>query len=94
MERIKINHIHKDRLKRTSVIISQIKKASFALIDIEGDFLEELFDEGNSKSYQEIYDHFLVKYEECAEYWDCKTVNILEVKKNYFALHYFPLEKP
>ena len=93
MERIKINHIHKDRFTRAAVITSQIKKASFALIDIEGDFLEELFDEGNSKSYQELYDQFSVKYEECAEHWNYKTANILEVKKDYFASHYFPLEK-
>lgn len=92
MERIKINHIHRDKFTRAAVINTQLKKASYALIDIEADFLEELFDENNSKSYADLYNEYCFKYEEVAKLWSNKTCEIIDIKVDYFENHYFPLE--
>ena len=92
MERVRINHIHKDKFTRAAVINAHLRKSSYALIDIEAEFLDELFDEKTLESYRELYNKYCDKYKEAAEYWDKKTCNIIEINVNYFSQHYFPLE--
>jgi hypothetical protein len=92
MERVSIDHVHKDVLNRRNIIIKNVRESSNELIDIEVDFLECLFDESNPKSYRELFQTYESKYSQKALEWENKTVNIVRVNTEYFKQHYFPIE--
>lgn len=93
MERIKVDpNLGKRFSSKRAIITKQVKEASYELIDIEADFLDELFDEDNPKTYQELYSDYSLRYYLKAKELNENTISCVEVKKEYFSNHYFPIE--
>lgn len=93
MERITIETLQKERFaSRRALVIKQVKEASYQLIDIEAEFLDELFDEENPKTYQDLFSEFSLKYYMKAQELDKKTIQYIKVNSSYFSAHYFPIE--
>ena len=91
MERIKINYIHKDKFNRTKVLISRFRKFSEKLIDVEADFLEELFSD-SELTYKQIYHKHEPVYKALAEEFHKNSTNCITVNVDYFEQHYYYVE--
>ena len=91
MERIKLHLIHSKRSEGRQRIIKQFKESSEALIDIEADFLDDLFNEFDSRTYQELYSKYSVDYYLKAKELQESTSNVVEINLDYF-IKYFPVE--
>lgn len=91
MERIKLHLIHSKISEGRQRILKQFKESSEALINIEGDFLEFLFNEFDSRTYQELYSKYSVDYYLKAKELQESTSNVVEINLHYF-IKYFPVE--
>ena len=91
MERIKLHLIHSKISEGRQRILKQFKESSEALINIEGDFLEFLFNEFDLRTYQELYSKYSVDYYLKAKELQESTSNVVEINLHYF-IQYFPVE--
>ena len=91
MERIKLHLIHSKISEGRQRILKQFKESSEALINIEGDFLEFLFNEFDLRTYQELYSKYSVDYYLKAKELQQSTSNVVEINLHYF-IKYFPVE--
>tara|TARA_R110000850_G_scaffold98821_1_gene205015 strand:- start:42 stop:329 length:288 start_codon:yes stop_codon:yes gene_type:complete len=91
MERIKLHLIHSKISEGRQRILKQFKESSEALINIEGDFLEFLFNEFDLRTYKELYSKYSVDYYLKAKELQESTSNVVEINLHYF-IKYFPVE--
>jgi len=91
MDRVKLHLLTAKRSLGRQRIIQQFKDSSIILIEIEGDFLDELFNEGNLKTYQELYSKYSLEYYLKAKELQESTYNLVEINLDYFT-KYFPVE--
>lgn len=92
MERIKILLQHKNKFTRKGIIIKQLKKISAELIEIESEFIDELFEQEENQNYQKLYANYSVKYYLKAHEWNKKTVDLIQVNLQYFVQQYFKID--
>ena len=92
MERIKILLQHKNKFTRKGILTKQLKKISAELIEIESEFLDELFEQEEKQNYQELYSNYSLKYYLKAHEWNKKTVDLIQVNLQYFVQQYFKID--
>lgn len=91
MERIKLHVIHAKKSTGRQRIIKQFRESSEALIDIEAEFLDDLFNEDDLRTYQQLYSKYSLDYYMKAKELQESTANVVEVNLEYFT-KYFPVE--
>ena len=91
MDRVKLHLLTAKRSLGRQRIIEQFKDCSIILIEIEGDFLDELFNEDNLKTYQELYSKYSLEYYLKAKELQESTYKLVEINLDYFT-KYFPVE--
>ena len=71
-------------------IIKQFKEASFKLVEIEGEFLDLLFNENNPLSYEQTFELYRTKFNNLAGSFPDQFYNSIVYDPSYFWERYRP----
>ena len=89
MSALKLIKLPKSYIAKAN-IIKQFKEASFKLVEIEGEFLDLLFNENNPLSYEQTFELYRTKFNNLAGSFPDQFYNSIEFDPCYFTERYRP----